>query len=165
MGKLTNALKSAGKAAGKVGKEAYNFGQRIEFAPEDRRQKAEYLFGMRDKITAKPPAKKKKAKTKSGNSKKKTGTARKKTFTPIKTVQQPKKQTLQMPSMPAQSVKTKPDAYVKVGSKFGSSKRVPVTYKRPGASKYNREWFNTTQEAEMFARNISNQYGVGVTYE
>ena len=164
MSKLTDAFKKAGSAASKAGKAAYKFGQRVEFAPEDRVQRGEYLFGLRKEITAKPPKKTGKKKTTSKVKKKGyTGPKPKKTFTKYKTVQQDKTPTIKTPVVKPPAPKT--DAYVKVGKKFGSMKRIPVTYKAVGATKYNREWFNTIAEAEQYARSVAGSYGVKVTYE
>lgn len=127
-------------------KTAYGFAQRIEFAPEERVQRGEYLFGLRKTITAKPP-KKRKAKT------------------------PPKKRKPSRAPNVGKATKIKPtatkqqnDTYVKVGKFNPAVKKYPVSYKR-GNKKYRREWFTDKKEANKFAKSIAKELKIGVTYE
>lgn len=131
---------------------AYGFVQRIEYAPEDKVQKGERLFGLRDTVTAKPPKRKVSKK-------------------PVKKTKkiQPKRKPSRPPKI-GKATKIKPTtsnngSYVKVGKRNPTVKKYPVSYKRGGNRKYNREWFADKKEAEKFAKAISKELKTKVTYE
>lgn len=150
---IKGAFKKLGAGAKSAAKAGYSFSQRIEYAPEDKIQRGERLFGLRG--DTKP------TKTTKGKTTKRKTTKKK----PVKKAPAKRKPSRAPKASPPRQIK-KPDAYVIVKKKRNPTvKKFSVQYKRGDNSKYKREWFDKYKDAEMFGKSIAKEYGVRVTYQ